>query len=81
MWIDVDDHLPEIGRRVHVAGSFIALGTGNPVAYRRWTGYRRRGPVAKCSWCWESSEWRGTVAVHHWWDGPTAEGPPAAQTQ
>ena len=64
MWVPVTERLPPLGQDVRVKGTYVAAGTGFPVAYRRecpvWSD--RRG------WYWESREWRGSVAITHWWD-------------
>lgn len=72
MWVAVTTELPPLGVRVPVRGDYVREGTGHPIAYRReeptYGVSNRRG------WRWESTEWRGTVAVREWWRETAALG-------
>ena len=72
MWISVEQELPELGVPVHVDGDYVAPDTGHP------TAQRCRCPFMQGEH-WESTEWRGTVAIRRWWkeDSPDNEEAPA----
>ncbi len=65
MWIDVNNQMPLLGRRVPVRGNHTPDGWGYPRAYLM----KMNGRLI-----WMSNEWRGTVAIQFWLDeeGKTA---------
>jgi hypothetical protein len=65
-WIDVAERMPALGKQVFVRGRYIPEGTGNPMSYRR--DLFNNGKIV---WC--SNEWRGTVAITHWWEQQQGE--------
>ena len=73
-WIDVDERLPPMGKRVPVFGEYTPVDPktnqvigGTPYACRRPDRY------AKSGWEWSSEQWRGTVAIGFWWEEEPAE--------
>lgn len=68
-WVSVKERLPELGTEVYVHGSYTSVDQPkpkaklvNPESYQGQFG----GP-------WQSSEWRGEVAITHWWEEDTRE--------
>jgi len=57
-WISCNDRLPEIGKRVEVKGEHTLGDCMPPISCRE---ERHNFP-----WRWESTEWRGQVAITHW---------------
>lgn len=65
MWIDVQIRLPEPGIEVPVHGDYTPNNYPKPKARLLAEGdlHRRFGSI------WNSREWRGSVAITHWWEG------------
>ncbi|MDQ4121666.1 MAG: hypothetical protein M3209_09500 [Acidobacteriota bacterium] len=58
-WISVSEALPVLGLKVKVKGEYTPETYPYPVSSLRDYG---RGKIE-----WSSIEWRGTVAITHWW--------------
>lgn len=65
-WVPVEERLPEIGEKVEVKGRHTPDGIGWPISYRRAHHYGTMAMAVLERWVWESTEWRGTVAITHW---------------
>lgn len=67
-WVPVEERLPEIGEKVEVKGRHTPDGMGWPISYRsaRQTFMSHHHGNLLQHWNWESTEWRGTVAITHW---------------
>lgn len=61
-WISVSERLPEPGVEVYVAGKYARK---PPFPKAR---LETRPDVARYFGRWSSREWRGMVAIWHWWE-------------
>lgn len=61
MWISIEERLPAIGAKVSVRGKFTPDDYEYPEA--TYDGMTINGLSG-----FRSKEWRGTVAITHWWE-------------